>query len=126
MIVQELWMCIKNTNLSFLFTQLHNGYSRLRRQKPVATPALGLLRLSPSYEMREDFVKFKFCETSLKLFNLLYIKSKEEAGHRTNHQCLWWQLLFVLNVLSGSDSAKIARHAVPRNNERENDFQAFF
>ena len=38
-----------------------------------ATPALGLLGLSLSYEMREDFVKFKFCETSLKLFNLIHI-----------------------------------------------------
>ena len=53
------------------------------------TPALGL---SLSYEMREDFVKF--CETSLKLFNLISFKSKEEVGHRINHQCLWWQLLF--------------------------------
>ena len=34
--------------------------------KSVATPALELLRLSRSYEMREDFVKRKFCETSLK------------------------------------------------------------
>ena len=34
--------------------------------------------------MRKDF-KLKFCETSLKLFNLIYIKSKEEAGHRVNH-----------------------------------------
>ena len=76
--------------------------------------------------MREDFVKFKFCETSLKLFNFIYIKSKEEAGHRINHQCLWWQLLFVLNVLSSSGSRKIARHAVQKNNERENDFQSFF
>ena len=47
----------------------------------VATPALGL---SLSYEMRKDFVKFKFCETSLKLFDLIYIKPKEEAEHRTN------------------------------------------
>ena len=31
----------------------------------MATPALGLLGMSLSYEMREDFVKF--CETSLKL-----------------------------------------------------------
>ena len=76
--------------------------------------------------MRKDFVKFKFCETSLKLFNSIYIKFKEEAGHRINRQCLWWQLLFVLNVLSSSGSTKIARHAVQRNNERENDFQAFF
>ena len=76
--------------------------------------------------MREDFVEFKFCETSLKLFNLIYIKSKEEAGHRINHQWLWWQLLFVLNVLSSSGSTKIARNAVQRNNERDNDFQAFF
>ena len=76
--------------------------------------------------MREDFVKFEFCETSLKLFNLIYIKSKEEAGHRTNHLCLWWQLLFVLNVLSSSGSTKIARHAVQRNNERDDHFQAFF
>ena len=51
----------------------------------VATPALGL---SLSYEMKEDFAKFIFCETSLKLFNLIYIKSKEEAGHRIKHQCL--------------------------------------
>ena len=76
--------------------------------------------------MREDFVKFKFCETSLKLFYLIYIKSKEEAGHRINHQCLWWQLLFVLNVLSSSGSTKIARHAVQRNNERETIFKHFF
>ena len=32
----------------------------------------------------------------------------------------------MLNVLSSSGSRKIARHAVQRNNERENDFQAFF
>ena len=89
----------------------------------MASPALGL---SLSCEIREDFVKFKFCETSLKLFHLSYIKSKEEAGHRTNHQHLWWQLLFVLNVLSGSGSTKIATHAVQRNSERENDFQTFF
>ena len=76
--------------------------------------------------MREDFVKFKFFETNLILFNLIYIKSKEETGHRISHQCLWWQLLFVLNVLSCSGSTKIARLAVQRNNERENDFQAFF
>ena len=75
--------------------------------------------------MRQDFVKLKFCETSLKLFNLIYIKSKEEVGHRINHQCFWWQLLFVLNVLSSLGSTKIARHAVQRNNKRENDFQAF-
>ena len=81
----------------------------------LATPALGL---SLSYEMRKDFVKFKFCETSLKLFNLICIKSKEEAGHRINYQCLWWQLLFVLNVLSCSGSTKIARHAAQRNNEK--------
>ena len=92
----------------------------------VATPALGLLGLSLSYEMREGFAKCKFCETNLKLFSLFYIKSKEEAGHRINHQCLWWQLLFVLNVLSSSGPTKIARHAVQRNNGRENDFQAFF
>ena len=85
----------------------------------MATPALGL---SLSYEMREDFVKFKFGETILKI----YIKSKEEAGHRINHECLWWQLLFVLNVLSSSGSTKIATHTVQKNNERENDFQAFF
>ena len=89
----------------------------------MATPALGL---SLSYEIREDFDKFKFCETSLKPFNLMYIKSKEEAGHRINHHRYWWQLLFVLNVLSSSGSTKIARDAVQRNNERENDFQAFF
>ena len=88
----------------------------------MATPALGLLGLRLSYEMRKDFVKFKFCETSLKLFNLIYIESKEEAGHRINHQCLWWQLLFVLNVLSSSGSMKTARHAVQRNDDRENDF----
>ena len=92
----------------------------------VATPALGLLGLSLSYEMRGDFVKFKFRETSLKLFNLIHIKSKEEAGHRINHQCLWRQLLFKLNVLSRSGSTKLARLAVQRNNERENDFQTFF
>ena len=92
----------------------------------MATTALGLLGQSLSYEMREDFVKFKFCKTSLKLFNSSYIKSKEKAGHRINHQCLWWQLLFVLNVLSGSGSTKMARHTVQKNNERENDFQAFF
>ena len=91
----------------------------------MATPALGLLELSLSYEMREDFVKFKFCETSLKLFNLIHIKS-EEAGHRINHQCLWWQLLFVLNVLFSSGSRKIARHAAQRNNERETIFKHFF
>ena len=34
-----------------------------------ATPALGLLGLSLSYEMRKSFVKFKFCKTSLKLLN---------------------------------------------------------
>ena len=56
----------------------------------VVTPALGLLGLSLSYETREDFVKFKFRETILKLFNLIYIKPKEEARHRINHQCLWW------------------------------------
>ena len=61
----------------------------LGTMSPVATPVLGL---SLSYEMREGFVRFKFCETSLKLFNLIYIKSKEEARHRINHQCLWWQL----------------------------------
>ena len=61
-----------------------------------------------------------------KLFNLIYIKSKEEAGHLINHQCLWWQLLFVLNVLSSWGSTKIARHAGQRNNERDDDFQAFF
>ena len=94
--------------------------------KTMSTPALGLLGLTLSHEIREDFVKFKFCETSLKLFNLIYIKSKEEAGHRINHQCLWWQLLFVVNVFSRSGSTKIARHAVRRNSERENDFQAFF
>ena len=71
--------------------------------------------------MSEDFVKFKFCETGLKLFYLIYMKSKEEAGHCINHQCLWWHLLFVLNILSSSCSTKIARHAVQRN-----DFQAFF
>ena len=92
----------------------------------VATPALGLLRLSLSYKMRKDFVKFKFCETSLKLFNFIYIKSKEEAGHRINHQCLWWQLLVVLNVLSGSGLRKIARHAVQENNERKTIFKHFF
>ena len=43
-----------------------------------------------------------------------------------NHQCLWRQLLFVLNVLSCSGLTKIARLAVQRNNESENDFQAFF
>ena len=32
----------------------------------------------------------------------------------------------MLNVLTGSGSTKIAKHAVQRNNERENDFQAFF
>ena len=94
--------------------------------RPVATPALGLLGLSLSYEIREDFVKLKFCETSLKIFNLIYIKSKEEAGHRINHQCLWWQLLFVLNVLSSSGSTKIARHAVQRNNQRETIFKHFY
>ena len=91
-----------------------------------ATPALGLLGLSLSYKMREDFAKCKFCKTSLKLFNSIYIKSKEEAGHCINYQFLWWQLLFVLNVLSCSGSTRIARHAVQRNNERENDFHAFF
>ena len=90
----------------------------------MATPALGLLGLS--YEMREDFATFKFCKTSLKLFNLIYIKSKEKAGHRTNHQCLWWQFLFVLNVLSSLGLRKIARHAVQRNNERETIFKHFF
>ena len=89
---------------------------------PEATPAL---RLILTYEIREDFVKFKFCKTSLKLFNLMYIKSKEEARHRTNHRCLWWQLLFVLNVLSSSGRKKIARHAVQRNKETR-DFQTFF
>ena len=83
-----------------------------KRLRPVTTPARGLLRLSLSYEIREDFVKSKFCETSLKLFNLIYIKSKEEAEHRINHQCLWWQLLFVLSVLSSSVWRKIARQAV--------------
>ena len=29
-------------------------------------------------------------------------------------------------VLSNSGSTKIARHAMQRNNERQNDFQAFF
>ena len=62
--------------------------------KSEATPALGLLGLSLSYEMREDFVKFKFCKTSFKLFNLIYVKSKKEAGHHINHRCMWWQLLF--------------------------------
>ena len=38
----------------------------------MATPTLGLLDLSQSYEMREGFVKFKVCKTSLKLFNLIY------------------------------------------------------
>ena len=84
------------------------------------------LGLSLSYEKREDFVKFKFCETSLKLFNLIYVKSKEEAGHRINHQCLWLQLLFVLNVLSSSGSTKIARYAMQKKNKRENYFQAFY
>ena len=91
------------------------------QSKAVATPALGL---SLSYEMREDFVKFILCETRLKLFNLIHIKSNE-AGHRTNDQCLWWQLLFVLNVLSSSGSRKIARQAVQRNNERETIFKHF-
>ena len=91
---------------------------RLLYSLNLATPALGLCLI---YEMGEDFVEFKFCETSLKLFNLINIKSKEEAGYRINHQCLWWQLLFLLNVLSSSGSTKIARHAVLRNNEREND-----
>ena len=66
----------------------------------MATPALGLLGLSLSYEMREGFVKFKFCKTSLKLFNLIYIKSEEEGGHRIDHRFLWWQLLFVLFCLA--------------------------
>ena len=76
--------------------------------------------------MREDFVKLKFWETSSKLFNLIYVKSIEEVGHRVNRQCLRWQLLFVLNALSSSGSTKIARHAMQRNNERDNNFQAFF
>ena len=88
----------------------------------MATVALGL---SLSYEMREDFVKFILCETRLKLFNLIDIKSNEEAGHCINHQCLWWQLLFVLNVLSSSGSRKISRQAVQRNNERETIFKHF-
>ena len=75
--------------------------------------------------MREDFVKFKFCEASLKLFNLIFIKSEEEAGHRMNYQCLGWQLHFVLNVLSSSGSTKIAS-TLCREITRENDFQAFF
>ena len=75
--------------------------------------------------MREGFVEFKFCKTSLKLFNLTYIKFKEEARHRINRWCLWWQLLFVLNVLSGSGWRKTARHAVQRSKER-NDFKHFF
>ena len=54
----------------------------------MATPALGLLGLSLSYEMRESFVKFKFCKTSLQLFNLIYIKSEEEGGHRIDHRFL--------------------------------------
>ena len=80
-------------------------------------------RAEPELRNDEDFVKFIFSETSLKFFNLIYIKPKEEAGHRINHQGLWWQLLFVLNVLSSSGSRKIVRHAVQRNNERS-DFQA--
>ena len=55
----------------------------------------------------------------------MYIMSKEEAGHRINYQCLWWRLLFVLNVLSSSDLRKIARHAVQRNNEKEPIFMDF-
>ena len=94
--------------------------------KAVATPARGLLGLSLSYEMREDFAEFKFYETSLKLFIFIYIKWKEEIGHGGNHKCLWLQLLFVLNVLLSSGSTKIARHAAQRNNERDNNFQAFF
>ena len=75
---------------------------------------------------------------SLELFTLIYIKFKEEAGHHINPMkkpgivqtisrtsYLWWQLLFVLNVLSSSGRRKIARHAAQRNKER-NDFQALF
>ena len=94
----------------------------------MATPALGLLGLlglSLSYEMRESFVKFKFCKTSLKHFNLIYIKS-EEGGHRIDHRFLWWQLLFVLNVLFSSGLRKIARLAVHRNNEKETIFKHIF
>ena len=43
----------------------------------VATPALGL---SLSYEMREDFVKFKFCKTNLKLFNLIILSPKKKPN----------------------------------------------
>ena len=77
----------------------------------MATPALGQ---SLCYEMSKGFVKFKFRKTSLKLFYLIHIKSKEEARHRIDYRCLWWQLLFVLHVLSSSDSRKIARHAVQK------------
>ena len=70
-------------------------------------------------------VKFKFCKTSLKLFTLINSKSKEEARQRINHRCLWWQLLFVLKLLSSSCRRKTARYGVLRNKER-NDFQAFF
>ena len=41
-----------------------------------ATPALGL---SLSYEMRESFVEFKFCKTSLKLCNLMYVSPKKKS-----------------------------------------------
>ena len=74
--------------------------------------------------MREDFVKF--CEASLKLFKLIYIKPKEEARDRINHQRLWWQLLFVLNVLSSSGSTKIARHRVQEITREKTIFKHFF
>ena len=51
----------------------------------VATPALWL---SPSYEIMEGFVRFKFCKISLQFLNSNHVKFNERNSYRIYSRCV--------------------------------------